>query len=61
MGISPHECWYVGDDHRDILAAKAAGMVGVAAHYGYIGGGEPIESWGADLHINRPLELLNYL
>jgi phosphoglycolate phosphatase len=61
MGISPLECWYVGDDHRDILAAKAAGMVGVAALYGYIGGGEPIESWGADLHINRPLELLNYL
>jgi len=61
MGISPLECWYVGDDHRDMLAAKAAGMVGVAALYGYIGGGEPIESWGADLHINRPLELLNYL
>lgn len=61
MGLSPQECWYVGDDHRDMLAAKAAGMVGVAALYGYIGGGEPIETWGADFQIKRPLDLLNCL
>ncbi|CAN0096963.1 unnamed protein product, partial [Phaeothamnion confervicola] len=35
--IPPAECWYVGDDLRDIQAAKAAGMVPVAVEYGYTG------------------------
>ncbi len=61
MGLKPEECWYVGDDHRDMLAAKAAGMVGVAALYGYIGSGEHFETWGADFQIKKPLELLNFL
>ncbi len=61
MGLAPEECWYVGDDQRDMLAAKAAGMVGVAALYGYIGGGEHFETWGADFQIKHPLELLKFL
>jgi phosphoglycolate phosphatase len=61
IGLNPEECWYVGDDHRDMLAAKSAGMVGVAALYGYIGGGEHFETWGADFHIKSPIELLNLL
>jgi phosphoglycolate phosphatase len=61
MGLSPSACWYVGDDHRDMVAAKAAGMVGVAALYGYIGYGAHYETWGSDFQINGPLELLNIL
>jgi phosphoglycolate phosphatase len=61
MGLNPSACWYVGDDQRDMLAAKAAGMVGVAALYGYIGYGAHYETWGSDFQIKGPLELLNIL
>jgi phosphoglycolate phosphatase len=38
----------VGDDERDIQAARAAGMPVLAAAYGYLGDGAPVQSWGAD-------------
>ncbi|MCM8596097.1 HAD-IA family hydrolase [Accumulibacter sp.] len=48
IGRDPEQCLYVGDDLRDIQAGRAVGMVTVAVRYGYLGDGEPIESWGAD-------------
>jgi phosphoglycolate phosphatase len=50
----------VGDDERDIVAAHAAGMVGVAAAYGYLGGSDP-GNWGAQISITRPAELVAFL
>jgi N-acetyl-D-muramate 6-phosphate phosphatase len=61
MGISPGDCVYVGDDLRDVQAGHAAGMATVAAAWGYLGLGEPIEAWGADHVIDRPGQLLNCL
>jgi phosphoglycolate phosphatase len=52
---------YVGDDERDIVAGRAAGMQTVAANYGYLGEKSDISSWGADLKIDSPLELLQLL
>ncbi len=60
LGLPATECWYVGDDERDIVAANAAGMVGVAAAYGYLGGSNP-ESWGAHISIKAPAELVAFL
>lgn len=57
LSVAPHECWYVGDDERDIQAAHAAGMAGIVADYGYLGGTPP-DTWGADAHISSPAELL---
>lgn len=57
LGISPQDCWYVGDDIRDIQAGQAAGMHTVAAAWGYCGELAP-RSWGADLIMNTPLQLL---
>ncbi|MFM8624758.1 MAG: HAD-IA family hydrolase, partial [Betaproteobacteria bacterium] len=37
LDLSPAHCIYVGDDERDIVAGRAAGMVTVAARYGYLG------------------------
>ena len=37
LGRDPVRCIYVGDDERDILAGRAAGMPTVAATYGYLG------------------------
>ena len=48
LGIRPDQAIYVGDDERDILAGKAAGMPTVAACYGYLGEGHTGTNWGAD-------------
>lgn len=61
LSVSPANCLYVGDDERDILAAKAAGMRSVAAKYGYLGVSRAPEEWGADDLISAPLDLLNLL
>ncbi len=58
LGHAPGRCVYVGDDQRDIQAARAAGMRAVAAAYGYCGRSEP-RSWDADAIIGHPLELLD--
>lgn len=57
LGIAPEQCWYVGDDMRDIEAGRAAGMVTVACAWGYCGSVEPA-SWGADYLVDTPLDLL---
>lgn len=59
--IDPSKSIYVGDDIRDVLAGKAAGMKTVAAAYGYCGCKEPPEAWGADYTINKPLDLLQII
>lgn len=48
LEIAPHHAIYVGDDQRDIIAGKAAGMVTIAACYGYLGEGHDGTEWGAD-------------
>jgi phosphoglycolate phosphatase len=60
LGIDPADCWYVGDDLRDIEAGRAAGMVTVACAWGYCGSIEP-SSWGADLLVDTPTDLLELL
>jgi N-acetyl-D-muramate 6-phosphate phosphatase len=55
------DCVYIGDDHRDIQAGRAAGMPALAAAWGYLGQGEAIEAWGADAILDQPAALLNWL
>jgi 2-phosphoglycolate phosphatase len=59
--IDPSKSLYVGDDIRDIVAGKAAGMKTIAAAYGYCGCDEPPEAWGADYLVRHPLELLEII
>jgi phosphoglycolate phosphatase len=61
LGLPPQHCLYVGDDERDILAGKAAGMRTVAATYGYLGQAGSVTHWQADAEIHSPLDLLKYL
>ena len=58
--LDPEQCWYVGDDLRDIEAGKAAGMVTIAAAWGYCGDTAPLD-WQADMIAHHPLELLSLL
>lgn len=61
MGLKPEEVVYVGDDERDIQAARAAGYMGaIAASYGYCAKSE-IFSWNADVTVDCPLEILQLL
>lgn len=58
--VDPRECWYVGDDLRDIQAGRAAGMATVAAAWGYCGKDGPA-TWGADAELATPLALIDLL
>jgi len=60
-GLDAAHCAYVGDDHRDVQAGRAAGMAALAAGWGYLGQGEPIEAWGADAVLAEPAALLRWL
>jgi 2-phosphoglycolate phosphatase len=61
IGVAPAHCIYVGDDERDIVAGRAAGMGTVAANYGYLGHKAEPAHWGADAAIDTPLALLKLL
>jgi len=61
LSIDPARCVYVGDDERDIVAGLAAGMGTVAATYGYLGVQTDISRWNAHLHIDSPMDLLQFL
>lgn len=61
LGLAPGECLYVGDDERDIVAGRAAGMPTVAATYGYLGSKADTLAWGADAQIDSPSALLSLL
>jgi phosphoglycolate phosphatase len=60
-GAEPTRCLYVGDDLRDMQAARAAGMGAVAAAWGYLGDGLPLEKWSADTIIQSPADLAGLL
>lgn len=57
LGVDAGKCIYVGDDERDIQAARAAGMRSVVALWGYREAHEDPAAWGANRRIGFPLEL----
>ncbi len=61
LNCAPERTLYVGDDIRDIQAGRNAGCHTVAVSYGYLGDGGALESWGADLIIDHPDELGEFL
>ena len=58
LALAPQACVYLGDDLRDVQAARSAGMSTVAVEWGY---GEHPAGWQADAVIARPMDLLGYL
>ena len=61
LSIEPSDIIYLGDDRRDVMAANVAGMVSMAARYGYLEAGDDAKSWGAQHIIDKPSDLLTYL
>ena len=61
LSIEPSDIIYLGDDRRDVMAANDAGMVSIAARYGYLEAGDDAQSWDAQYIIDKPYDLLSYL
>ncbi len=61
MGVAPLRTLYVGDDERDVQAARAAGMPVIVAGYGYLGDGPPAILWGADAVIDSPAGIASWI
>lgn len=57
MGVDAQHCLYLGDDPRDMQAARAAGMTGVIAAFGYIRPETDLSGWEGDATIQHPTEL----
>jgi phosphoglycolate phosphatase len=60
-GAEPAHCLYIGDDLRDMQAARTAGMGAIAAAWGYLGDDLPLEDWGADSILQSPADLAGLL
>ncbi len=61
LNVNASECWYVGDHLRDMEAAKAAGMLAIAARFGYLEASDNGSLWPADLWIEQPTDLLTLI
>ena len=61
LKLKPAACVYVGDDRRDIDAARNAAMPSVAADWGYLGEGGPVQGWNADVIAATPADLRRLL
>jgi 2-phosphoglycolate phosphatase len=61
INMEPGQAMYVGDSGRDIAAGNAAGMLTVAAGYGFVAPGDDPDLWAADHKIEHPSELLAIL
>ena len=61
LGIAPGNAIYVGDHKRDIDAGRAAGMLTVAASWGYIVGNDSADDWHADHVATTPDDILALL
>ena len=61
LNINPSEILYLGDDERDVIAAKDVGMITGVANFGFIENSEDIKLWNADIVINNPKDLIKHL
>jgi phosphoglycolate phosphatase len=61
ISATPARTLYVGDEARDVAAARAAGMPVVVAAYGYLGDCDPPSLWGADAVLDSPQDILEWI
>ncbi|HEX4857069.1 MAG TPA: HAD-IA family hydrolase [Limnobacter sp.] len=59
LRLPVEECVMIGDDQRDVVSGRDAGMTTVAVEYGYIA--TPIEQWGADAMVKTAYDLAQWL
>ncbi|MCY0896007.1 MAG: HAD family hydrolase [Alicyclobacillaceae bacterium] len=60
LGVNPTDCIYIGDQPSDVQAAKAAGMMSIAALWGD-GQAERLKPTSPTILAQNPMEILNYI
>ncbi|MDO8347582.1 MAG: HAD-IA family hydrolase [Rugosibacter sp.] len=58
IGVDAARCIYVGDDERDVIAGRSAGMKTIIALWGYLGTGKSPADWGGDASARTPRDIL---
>lgn len=61
INIETKHVLYLGDDERDIIAAKAAGMPNGVMNYGYINTQVPPLNWQADYYLDKAIETIDII
>lgn len=61
LGIAHTDCAYIGDIEKDMIAARAAGMHGYVAGWGYIGEEHTPHTWQAKGVLATPEALIEML
>lgn len=61
IGATPAATVYVGDAENDIRAGRAGGLATALALFGYLGPDDAIDTWAADVHLERPPSLLEWI
>jgi len=61
LAIPPRNIAYVGDARTDMESANSAGMLSIAANYGYIPIDDPTSQWGGDHQIDQAKDLFSLL
>lgn len=61
LACEPGQCIYVGDHQRDIEAGKNADIETIAVSWGYYPESTSLEEWQADLIVETPHEIGDYL
>jgi N-acetyl-D-muramate 6-phosphate phosphatase len=61
LGAEPQRTLYIGDDPRDVQAARAAGMPVLVAGYGYLGDAPQPHLWGADAVVQSVPEIASWI
>ena len=51
----------MGDAERDIVAGRSAGLRTLAAVFGYLGGHDRPERWGADALVREPAAIVDWM
>lgn len=60
-GSEAQHCIYIGDAQRDIESGRRAGMRTIVALFGYIGEDEAPQQWQADVMLETPQAIINWL
>lgn len=60
-GVNADECLYIGDAAHDICAGNQANMKTMAALYGYINAVDNPQQWGADVLIQQPADINQWI
>lgn len=58
IGVDAARCIYVGDDERDVIAGRSAGMKTIIALWGYLGTEKSPADWGGDAAAKTPRDIL---